>query len=174
MSEPSQPPYFLAGPRTEVEFLDAPEAATVVHKVTDHPLTDMATVFDRAFSALFPLLAARGVQPVGPGFSLHRRMPTDTATFEVGAPVDRPLDGIVTTDSGVALEPSTLPGGPVGIVSHLGAYERLGDAWGAFMGAVAAADKRPDLPFWEIYVTEPSPGADPESLRTDLVTKVIS
>ena len=40
------------------------------------------------------------------------------------------------------------------------------------MGGIVAADKAPAFPFWEVYVTEPSPDMDPATLRTDLVTLV--
>lgn len=157
---------------TEVEFVDVEELPTVVQKVTDHPMEDMASVFDSTFTELIPLLQVEGIQPVGAAFSLHHRMPTDTATFEVGFPVDKPLDQAVTTDSGIVLEPSTLPAGKIARISHVGPYDDLGQAWGAFMEAVAAAGKQPELPFWEIYVTEPAPDMDPSTLRTDLVTTI--
>jgi hypothetical protein len=38
------------------------------------------------------------------------------------------------------------------------------------MQAVTDSGNQPALPFWEIYVTEPSPEADPSTMRTDLVT----
>lgn len=37
------------------------------------------------------------------------------------------------------------------------------------MQQVAADGRQPALPFWEVYVTEPSPEMDPATLRTDLV-----
>ena len=40
------------------------------------------------------------------------------------------------------------------------------------MGQVAAAGETPELPFWEVYVTEPSPEMDPADLRTDLFTRL--
>lgn len=162
-------PYFLAAPYTEVTYLEVPEVPTVVSTFTAYPMADMATAFDSTFTALFPALGAQNVQPAGPGFSLHTRMPSDTVDFEIGLPVDRPVTATVSTESGVTLRASRLPAGRVAIVSHLGSYDGLGEAWGAFMQAVGDAGHEPALPFWEIYVTEPSPEADPESMRTDLV-----
>ena len=37
---------------------------------------------------------------------------------------------------------------------------------------MSAAGATPELPFWEIYATEPRPGMDPAELRTDLFTRV--
>ena len=40
------------------------------------------------------------------------------------------------------------------------------------MAAVIADGREPAFPFWEVYVTEPTPDADPASLRTDLFTRL--
>jgi effector-binding domain-containing protein len=170
MSTQPDAPYFLGGPYRELTVLDAPEVPTVVNVAKDYPMGRMAEIFDSTFTALFPALGDQGIQPVGPAFALHTRMPTDTVDFEVGIPVDRPLQRATNSDAGVTLSPSRLPGGRIAIVSHLGSYDGLGEAWGRFMQAVADSGNQPALPFWEIYVSEPSPEADPSRLRTDLVT----
>lgn len=160
--------YFGADPYREMTVLEVTEVLTVVSTFTDWSITRMAEAFDSTFTALFPVLEDQGIQPMGPAFSLHRRMPSDTVDMEVGIPVDRALTAAVTSESGVTLRPSRLPAGRVAIVSHLGSYDGLGEAWGTFMHAVAETGHEPALPFWEIYVTEPSPEADPASMRTDL------
>jgi effector-binding domain-containing protein len=170
MSTEPDAPYFLGGPYRELTVLDAPEVPTVVNVAKGYPMDRMAEIFDSTFTALFPALGDQGIQPVGPAFALHTRMPTDTVDFEVGIPVDRPLQRATNSDSGVTLSPSRLPAGRIAIVSHLGSYDGLGEAWGRFMQAVADSGNQPALPFWEIYVSEPSPEADASTMRTDLVT----
>lgn len=165
-------PYYLSPQRTDLDFLDAPEIPTVVRKVVDYPLSEMATAMDGTVSVLFALLETEGIHPTGPPFSLYEHMSGETATFEIGVPVDRRLDGPVTAAPGVVIEGSVLPGGTLATISHIGSYDRLGDAWGAFMEAVTQAGKTAELPFWEIYLTEPGPGVDPETMRTDLVTRI--
>lgn len=155
------------------EVIEVPEVNTVVHKLTDHPMSEMPAVFDATFQVLFSELANRGITPTGPAFSLHYRLPTETATFEVGVPVDRALDNEFTAGAGVTLTPSTLPAGKVARVSRLGGYEGLGPAWGDFIESVTAAAETPDLPFWEVYITEPTPDTDPATLRTDLYTRIV-
>lgn len=169
MTEAQPEPYYMGPPRAAVEFLDVEEIPTVVQKFVDYPLAKMSEAMDGASSALFPVLASQGLQPVGPMFSLYERMPGEHATFEVGIPVDRPLTTPVTTPSGAMLENSVLPGGSIATMSHVGSYDRLGEAWGAFLEAVESSDRTAGLPFWEIYLTEPTPEADPESMRTELV-----
>lgn len=155
---------------TGIEILDVAEVPTVVVRFTDHPVTEMPAAFDAAFRGIFPVLGAAGITPVGPALSIYRAVPADTATFEVGVPVDRPLATPVTTDSGLRIEGSRLPAARIARTTHTGGYDRLGLAWGAFMQGVATGGGAPDLPFWEVYVTEPTPETDPATLRTDLYT----
>ncbi|MCA9834091.1 MAG: hypothetical protein KC435_09105 [Thermomicrobiales bacterium] len=168
----SDVPYFLSDPVNEVKFIVVDAYPTVVRKVVDYPMRDMTSIYDSTFSVLFPALSREGLHPIGPAFDIHFRMPTDTATFELGFPVNNALDKTLTEASGIVLEPSTLPGGTIARISAFGPYDNLPQAWGAFMEAIAAAGKEPILPFWQIYVTEPSPALDPRLLRTDLVTLV--
>lgn len=159
-------------PTTTVEFMEAEEVHTVVRKATDHPMSDMASVFDSTFEALFPELDAVGIRPAGPGYALHYRAPTDTATFDVGIPVDRPLTGARSAESGVIVEPSTIPGGRIARISYIGPYDGLPEAWEGFVDAITSAGLELTFPTWEMYVTEPTPDTDPSTLRTDLYALV--
>ena len=67
---------------------------------------------------------------------------------------------------------SFLRSNSVAAISHLGGYDGLGQAWDEFMAAVERSGASPRLPFWEVYVTEPSPETDPATMRTDLFTFV--
>lgn len=167
-------PYFMSDPVAEVEFITVDAYPTVVRKVTDYPMSEMSSIYDSTFSALIPALTREDIRPAGPAFDLHRRMPTDTATFELGFPVSRALDRTVTEEPGIILEPSILPGGTIARISYIGPYDGLPNAWGLFMEAIAAAGEETVLPFWQIYVTEPKPDGDASQLRTDLVILVKS
>ena len=156
---------------TEPKFSQAAAVPTVVVKRTDYPLADMASLFDSTFSALVPVLAERGITPTGAAFSLHTRMPSDTADLEVGLPVSSPLGAPVTIGD-VTFEDSEIPAGTVAHSTHVGGYDGLSDAWGAFMGAIVASGRAPVFPFWEVYPTEPTPDMDPATLRTDLYSLV--
>lgn len=166
--------YFSADPWPRVTYLEAPELATVVNVAKNHPMTQMRDLFDSTFQALFSAVGTQGLRPIGPAFSLHHRLPTDTCDIEVGIPVDRPLEASLSTDSGITLTPSVLPAGAIAITSHLGAYDQLDQAWGQFLQEITAAGHELALPFWEIYVTEPAPDIDPATLRTDLVTRLLT
>lgn len=165
-------PYFLGGPWPEITVFEADEFPTVVRVSRDHPMGDLESLFDSTFGALFPALGGQGLQPAGPAFALYHRAPTGTVDVEVGIPVDRPMDAPDRTNADVPLTPSVLPAGRLAMVSHLGPYADLDKAWDGFLDELTAAGHQPTLPFWEFYVTEPTPDTDPASLRTDLVTRL--
>ena len=165
MSQPS----YLAPPHTDVTYLSGPHVPTVVRLAKDVAPEGMPAIFDETFTALVPALAEQGIEIAGPAFSLHPRQPGATMTFDVGFPVAEPLDGELEA-GGITFYPSSLPAGRIATISHLGGYDGLAQAWGAFMEQVARDGHEPRLPFWEVYVSEPGPDVDPATLRTDLVT----
>lgn len=164
--------YLNTDPLTTTDTLDVAEVPTAVVVFEDYPLSEMSLAFDSAFQVLRRVLRQVGVQTSGPSFSLHHRLPTDTATFELGVPVDKPLDQEIATSNGLTVKASTLPGGRVARISHIGSYDELGEVWGTFMQAITDSDKDPAFPFWEVYITQPSPDVDPAEMRTDLYTRL--
>ncbi len=162
-------PSYLDPPHTEVSYLTAEEVPTAVRVAKDVTADEMAPVFDETFGALVPGLEEHGFTAAGPALALHRRMPGATMSFEVGFPLTTPFAGVLEA-GGIEFVPSALPAGRIATVSHLGGYDELGRAWERFMQQVADDGHRPELPFWEVYVTEPGTDVDPSTLRTDLVT----
>ncbi|WP_231686522.1 GyrI-like domain-containing protein [Corynebacterium deserti] len=159
-------------PVTEVELLEVESIPTVIVFFENHPMEDMSSAFDGTYRVLFPNLAQRGITPTGPGFALYTDVPSDTVSFEVGIPVDKPLESDITTDSGLVLKNSVIPGGKIARISHIGSFDGLSDSWPAFVEAVAVGGNELDMPFWEVYVTEPSPDMDPATLQTDLYVRL--
>lgn len=166
-------------PVTGVRVLAVPAVPTAVIRAVGVPMATIGRFFDSAFGTAFPALFAAGVIPAGPAFALYTRTseePEFTADLEVGFPLARPLAELHTGEpiesGGMRIVGSELPGGEVAVTSHLGAYDELGQAWGGFMGEIGAMGRAPGSPFWESYVTEPSPDLDPATLRTDLFCMV--
>lgn len=172
-SSPSGSPMGLSQePVSSLEVFEAQQVPTLVLKVHGQPMDRMPEVFDSAFRSIFPAMAANGLAPAGPAFALYHRTPDETADFEVGMPLTQPAESVIEAADGVRLEPSWLPAGRTARISHLGGFDQLSTAWAGFMGQVTAAGESPELPFWEVYVTEPSPEMDPADLRTDLFTRL--
>lgn len=143
----------------EVVRLEPATTATIRDVVA---IEELPTFFDRAFSALAELISEQGITIGGPAFSLYHDHPSDTADVEVGYTTDREIE-----PSGGA-KPGSLPGGLVARVVHEGGYDELPEIWdrlGAWMSDQGLSYR---MPFWEVYLTEPSPDMDPAGLRTEL------
>lgn len=168
-------PALGAEPVDGVRILRAPAVPTVVVQAADVPMATIAGLFDAVFGKLFPAAFEQGLTPAGPAFALYTRLtdgPDAAADVEIGFPLDGPLieqldDDAVEID-GMRLVASVIPAGEVAVTSHLGGFDGLGRAWGEFFGEIGAMGRAPGNPFWESYVTEPSPDMDPADLRTDL------
>lgn len=154
-----------------IEFYDNVESPTVVVRATNYPMAELSTLFDRAFGALFPALAASGLTPAGPALALYTRLPEESVDIEVGIEVATPLTQSITAGD-LVLEPSVLPAGPAARTTYRGPYDGLGSAWQSFAADVQQQGRTPSLPFWEVYVTEPTPDLDPATLQTDLHTRL--
>ncbi|QDQ96947.1 GyrI-like domain-containing protein [Tomitella fengzijianii] len=161
-------PYFPADAYDGVVIFDGPDVPLAVVEVRDYPMARMPELMDAVFSELFPALASAGTAPAGPALAMHTRVPTDTVDMAVGVPVTAPLTESLDLGDGHTVVASSIPAGRVAATSHLGSYDGLGDAWGRFMGDVASAGHTPTTRFFEVYVTEPTPDADPATMRTDL------
>ncbi|WP_309081827.1 GyrI-like domain-containing protein [Zhihengliuella sp.] len=163
---------FRTEPHQSPEIVSLSSARTAVVRGQDIRFEDLREFYDSAFAALAEVLEAEGLIPVGPGFGLMTREPTDSLDLEVGFAVDHALVGTRTASSGVEVVPSEIPGGPTAVTSHLGSFDELAGAWEQFMGWIAEKGYTASLPFWELYVTEPRPEMGPEELRTDLFVPV--
>lgn len=168
-------PMLGAEPVDGVRLLRAPAVPTAVVQATDVPMATIAGLFDAVFGKIFPVAFEQGLTPAGPAFALYTRLtdgPDAAADVEIGFPLDGPLleqvhDDAVEID-GLRLVASVIPAGEVAVTTHLGGFDGLGRAWGEFFGEIGAMGRAPGIPFWESYVTEPSPDMDPADLRTDL------
>lgn len=162
-------------PVVGMKILRAPAVPTAVVRASDVPMATIGGLFDEAFGKAFPAAFAQGLAPAGPAFALYTRMtdgPDVVVDVEIGFPLDGPLieqldDEPIEVD-GLRLEASVLPAADVAVTSHLGGFDGLGAAWGQLMGEIGGMGRAPGMPFWESYVTEPSPDMDPADLRTDL------
>ncbi|WP_333619151.1 GyrI-like domain-containing protein [Dietzia sp.] len=149
--------------RTELEIieLDTPIDTACV-RVTGWQFSKIAELYDAAFSSL-----ATAMEPAGPAYAAYTSVPRETVDLEIGFPSRVPLLGKIPAQK-VTIERGTIAAGTLAVISHIGAYDELFGAWEKFGEEIAERGLTPRLPFFEVYVTEPSPGADPAAMRTDL------
>lgn len=164
----SERPTYLGPAHEQVAYVTTQQIPTAVRMAQEVLPSDMAGIFDETFRTLVPALQDQGIEIAGPAFALHHKMPGATMSFELGFPVASPLDGELEA-GGITFYPSSMPATQVATVSHVGGYDGLSRAWSDLMQQVAADGHQTALPFWEVYVTAPTPDGDPNALRTDLV-----
>lgn len=165
--------YFPDEPYEGVTAFDGPELHLAAVQLQDFPLAEMPRLMDGTFPEIFTALDGAGATACGPALALHTRMPSDTADLALGVPITAPLATELELSSGFRVVATACPTGPVAATSYLGGYEGLGEAWGGFMGEVAAAGHTPGTTFFEAYVSNPAEATDPSELRTDLVVFLV-
>lgn len=151
MTEPGTPTIVTLEPRQ-----------VVVVRGTDVPADDIRDFFDSSFQTLATTLAEQGIEASGPAFARYLPTPTETMDIEVGYP----LHGSVDATDQVQL--SELPAGRAAQVVHIGGYDELSGSWERLTSWVQEQGARPAEGFFEEYLTEPTPDADPSDMRTRL------
>lgn len=126
------------------------------------PAPDLPAFYDGAFGPIAQVLERQGSRPAGAAFGFYFRVPAETVELEVGFPTEEPI-----TDDGEVLA-SELPAGQVARAVHVGGYDGLGESWGALVAWAEGQGRTPEGRMWESYLTEPTPGADPAAMRTEL------
>jgi effector-binding domain-containing protein len=152
---------------TQTLHLDPPQIVDVpAFKVARIAITTAASEIRPAMHAglreLRAALANQGVEPTGPWFTHHLKVPDQTFDFEICLPVavDVKPEGCVTMGEIRAARTAR--------TTYRGDYANLGEAWGQFMQwinshGVAAA---PDL--WEVYTSGPEASPHPADWQTQL------
>lgn len=146
-------------PTPELVSVAPVTTAVVKGTISSDEVTDF---FDRSFGVLGEALAAQGLTPTGPAFALYRGVPDETMDLEVGFPTGRAIEADGAAEAG------ELPGGRVARLVHAGSFDGLTDAWQLLGRWIGEQGLTPGEPFWEVYLTEPSPDMDPADLHTEL------
>jgi hypothetical protein len=142
------------------QVVEVDEQPTAVVRGSDVPMTELTDFFDRAFGALGGTVRPGAI--VGPAFARYARPPSDTADLEAGFPVSAPVEPAGDVAA------SALPGGRVARLVHRGSYEALGSSWARLLAWAEEQGLTHTGVFWEVYLTEPTPDADPDAMRTEL------
>ncbi|NRQ40141.1 GyrI-like domain-containing protein [Nonomuraea sp. NN258] len=141
------------------------------------PIAELTRAQGESLHALWRHLSERGAVPAGPPFVRYHTFDdfkADARTdVEVGVPVQAEVTGAGRVVRG------ELPGGTAGVTVHLGAHDRLQDAY-ARIDAWLADGHKADGPAWEVYewidlAGEPDPSSwpDPADWRTEIVQPIL-
>ncbi len=152
---------------TQALHLDPPQIVDVpafkvarIHITT--PASEIRPAMHAGLKALRGALADQGIDPTGPWFTHHLKVPDQTFDFEICLPVSvdvKPEGRVVMGEIRAARTART---------TYHGDYANLGDAWGQFMQWINSrgAAVAPDL--WEVYAVGPDASPDPADWRTEL------
>lgn len=106
-------------------------------------------------------LSRIGESPCGPPFARYHPVSAGRFHVEAGFPVDSHVAG-----SGDVRQ-STLPGGTVAIITHIGPYSEMEQSYGTLARWIESRGATPAGDAWEVYYSEPS--TPPETWRTEIV-----
>jgi quercetin dioxygenase-like cupin family protein len=143
------------------KFVDTPRRVVAAVRLTipkDHIQQEMGPAIGEAMS----VVAEQGLGVVGPWFCAHDRMDPNEWDFDVCVEVATPVAAQGRVKPGV-LEPTR-----VVQTNYRGAYEGLGEGWGAFESWIAANGfvGLPNL--FERYCIGPESGGDSSTFVTEL------
>lgn len=162
--------YLLAEPADGVVIVEATALPTAVIRHSDAAMADLPALFDASFAAFGQAIALGSIYPDGPAIARYTQMDPErgTCAVEIGFPVATPV-----ADSILGIEPGELPAGLIGVTSYFGSYDGLPLAWQQLMVSLESAGYECAGPGFESYFTQPTPDADPATLRTDLCCPVV-
>ena len=148
-------------------MIDTPQIARSAQQRTAViPLTVTRAEIGQAFApAVGELLAAmreQGIEPAGPLFSYHLKMPGDVFEMEIGFPVDADVQPSGRVVAGA------LPALRVARTIYRGPMEGLGSAWGELTTWIAQHALVTQPFIWENYLVGPGDSAQASTWQTEL------
>lgn len=126
----------------------------------DVPLDQMTSFFDRAFHQVMEAVSRQGLAPVSAPVGIYFGMPDTTADIAAGFPVDPSF-----TDE-APVHRIVLPAARIAEIVHVGSYDTLSTTYERLAAWMEEQNLSPRELMWETYETEPTPEADPSSMRT--------
>lgn len=126
----------------------------------DVPMDQMPSFFDRAFHQVMEAVSRQGLAPASAPVGKYFGMPDTTVDVAAGFPVDPSF-----TDDG-NVHRIVLPAARVAEVIHVGSYDAMAITYQRLAAWMEEQNLSPRELMWETYETEPTPDADPSSMRT--------
>ena len=132
---------------------------------------DMSTIFPRELPRLFGQVGAlrardRRVRPYGRYYAWG----DETADFEIGIVVDRPVDAVppLREVPNGEIGASELPAGPTAVGTNWGSYEGLPVTYQRLIDWIHEQGRESAIGPWESYVADPMTVADQADVRTEV------
>jgi effector-binding domain-containing protein len=160
-------------PRANDIEVQQPDPQPVLSVRARVPVAELAAAQGEALRTLWRSLQHHDIRLAGPPYVRYHSFGEADTDVEVGIPVAAGAVGRGRVAVG------ELPGGTVASTWHLGAHDRLGDAYARLQAWLTEHGHRPAGAGWEVYHwidldQEPDPARwpDPSSWRTQLLQPI--
>ena len=110
----------------------------------------------------FPYVMQAGLPLAGRPTARYLTSGPGLFDMQIGVPIGVPSPGAGDVQAG------ELPGGPIAVGVHAGAYDQLAETYAAMERWMEANGYRPGAAPWESYVTDPSEFPDSKDWRTEV------
>lgn len=124
-------------------------------------VSDIGPWLGEVYGEIEAHLSRIGERPCGPPFARYHLVSAGRFRVEAGFPVSSHITG-----RGEVRE-SSLPGGTVAIVTHIGPYDEMEGSYRTLASWIESRGATPTGDAWEVYYSGPT--APPESWRTEIV-----
>lgn len=137
---------------------------------------EVTAFFDRVYGETIGAIHGAGAEPVGEPMTVYYGTPGDTVDLLAGFPVSedgaRAVEGALAASGHKGVTVNRFETMRAATLEHHGTYAGLTDAWAKLASAVQQNGDRPGEMIWEVYLTEPGPEVDPESMVTKLYLEI--
>jgi AraC family transcriptional regulator len=124
--------------------------------------SEIARAIAEGLGKVFPYAMKAGLPMAGPPTARYLTSGPGLLEMQVGVPIAVAAAGQDEVKAG------ELPGGPIAVAVHAGAYEQLGDTYAAMERWMEANRYRGGGAPWESYVTDPGDVPDVNNWRTEI------
>ncbi len=116
-----------------------------------------------ALGEIFGFVGQNGLTPLAMPMSVYTGMDPEILRFQGGVIVSAE-DAAKASGN---IKAGELPAGDALTITHVGAYDKLGDTHKSMWAHIAEYGMEVGMPIWEIYVDDPE-NVVPEKLRTEI------
>ena len=124
--------------------------------------SEIAKAIAEGLGKVFPYAMRAGLPIAGPPTARYLSHGPGLLEMQVGVPMAVAAPGQDDVKAG------ELPGGPIAVAVHSGAYDQLGDTYAAMERWMEANRYRRGGAPWESYVTDPAEVPDVKDWRTEI------
>ena len=125
------------------------------------PVEKLPKVLGLGYGEIMEYLGSGGVQPAGPPFAMYHNMDMSALDVEFGFPIS----GQVAAKG--RIKPGKLPAGRTAVTLHVGAYDKIHEAYDRLTAFVKEKGLEPAASCYEVYLNDPQDTA-PEELQTEI------